>query len=177
MALTGHPDADGAVFEALANLCGWHFGEDISPRIQESLRAGLLHFLSEKDAAGARPVEDLLHVCGQVLGTGHPLVATGRNLVDCLRCGAVDPVGAAEALEAPLAGCLRTLGPGHRVTLSARNRLTAPLAEAAHPAAAAGALKSLLADCLFLLPPEDSLTRHVEGMLGYWLARVDDRVC
>lgn len=176
MALTGHSAAGGAAFEALGNLCGKHFGEDISPRIQESISGGLVRYLSEGEAAGAGPVDDLLDVCVQVLGAEHPLVLTGRDLTDCLRRGAVDPAQPAEAIEAPLTSCLRTLGREHPVTLSIRRRLTTPLAEAAGPAAAAGALKSLLADCLFLLPPQDSLTQDVERMLGYWLVRVDDPV-
>lgn len=173
MALTGQPEASSAVFEAMANLCGRTCGDDLSPRIQESIRAGVSHFLTRQDtAAGIEAVEDLLDACLHVFGAEHILTLTGRDLMDCLRRGTDDPITASEALQAPLADCLRTLGSEHVVTLSARKRLTTPLAAAASPAAAAGALKALLADCLFSLPPEHALTRDVERMLGYWLVRV-----
>ncbi|MEY9874810.1 hypothetical protein ABH931_004310 [Streptacidiphilus sp. MAP12-33] len=169
LAVTGHPAAATAAFEALLSDCIRLLGAEHPVVLGSDLALFLGGEVSPAEATEA--FEALLANASTVLGPEHPAIVNGRDHLDGLRDGLVTPVPVAAALAAPLADFLHVLGPDHAVILKARGHLGGILAHAAGPAAAAGALHAVLVDCLRALGPDHIVTRGLDHSFGYWYTR------
>lgn len=87
------------------------------------------------------------------LGPDHPDTLYARNNFAYWRGEAVDPSGAAVALEELLADRLRVLGPDHPDTLATQHHLARWRGEAGDAAGAVAEFEEMLADRLRVLDP------------------------